>query len=251
MERKLKMHLSTDGIIIKEKIAGENDKYIVALTRKAGIINAFARGTRRIKNKNASSSSLLCYSELTFFKSRDTYHLDEASAKEVFFELRGDIVRLSLAQYFCELALCLAPEECEAEEFLRLMLNSLHFLSKSSRPMDCIKAIVELRMLCLAGYMPDITGCTCCGGDEDDIMYFDPKGGVIYCEKCRKNAARLIALNRTVLAAMRHISYSEFDRLFSFTLPDDTAKTLSKVTEKFLLNQTERGYKTLDFYHTL
>lgn len=245
------MHLSTDGLIIRENIAGENDKYIVALTRKYGIINAYARGTRRLNNRNAAGSALLCYSELTFFKSKDTYKLDEASPKNVFFELRSDIVRLSLAQYFCELALCLAPEECEAEEFLRLMLNALHFLCSGGRPADCIKAVVELRMLCLAGYMPDITCCAVCGGDKDDTMYLDTKGGQLFCGSCKPSSEGVIPVNRTVLAAMRHICYCEFDKLFSFTLPENTAKALSRTTERFLQHQTERGYKTLDFYNSL
>lgn len=245
------MHLSTDGIIIKETIAGENDKYIVALTRHAGLVNAYARGARRIKSRNASSSGLLCYSDLTFFKGKDTYKLDEASAKEVFFDLRSDIVKLSLAQYFCELALCLAPEGCEAEEFLRLMLNALHFLCKGTRDANCIKAVFELRMLCLAGYMPDLTACCACHKDEDDILYFDTRGGVLYCAGCRPQLGGLIPVNRTILAAMRHIAYSEFDRLFRFTLPEITAKELTRVTERFLIHQVERGFNTLDFYHTL
>lgn len=245
------MHLSTDGIIIKETPAKENDKFITALTRHQGLVNAYARGTRRIKNRNATGSGLLCYSDLTFFKSKDTYQLDEASAKEVFFDLRSDIVRLSLAQYFCELALCLAPEGCEAEEFLRLMLNALHYLCKGSRPENVIKAVYELRLLCLAGYMPDLTACSVCNKDEDDILYFDTRGGVLYCPGCRPQGGGLIPINRTILAAMRHIAYSEFDRLFRFTLPEVTAKELTRVTERFLLHQVERGFNTLDFYHTL
>lgn len=245
------MHLSTDGIIIREKKAGESDKYIVALTRRGGLISAYARGTQKIKSKNAPATSLLCYSDLTFFKSKGTYQLDEASAKEMFFPLRGDIVKLSLAQYFCELALCLAPEESEAEEFLRLMLNAFTFLESGRRAQDCIKAIVELRMLSLAGYMPDLTECAGCGKDDGGQMYFSMENGQIFCENCHMEAGRSLPVDRTVLAAMRYIIYSPFDRLFHFSLPDDAAKELTRVTERFLLEQTDRHFNTLDFYHSL
>lgn len=245
------MHLSTDGIIIKENIAGENDKYIIALTRERGLVNAYARGTRSLKNRSASATSLLCYSNLTFFKSRDTYKLNEASAIEMFFPLRSDIEKLSLAQYFCELSLCLAPEESEAEEFLRLVLNALHFLCKGTRENIFIKSIVELRMLSLAGYMPDLTCCGECGRDEDDIMYFGLEDGRIFCEEHKSAATRKVPLSRTSLAAMRHIIYSEFERLFSFSLPEQAARGVSAAAENFLLYQTERGFKTLDFYKSL
>ena len=35
----------------------------------------------------------------------------------MFFSLRTDFEKLSLAQYFCELALALAPEKMEAGDF--------------------------------------------------------------------------------------------------------------------------------------
>ena len=50
---------------------------------------------------------------------------------------------------------------------------------------------------------------------------------------------------------MRHIVYSDFERLFRFSMPEKAAAALSRVTERFLLEQTELGYKTLDFYHSL
>ena len=244
------MHLSTDGIIVRENIASENDKYIVALTRSNGLVSAYARGVRNIKNRNASGCGLLCYSDLTFFKSRDTYKLDEAAPKEVFWGLREDIAKLSLAQYFCELCLSLAPEESEAEDYLRLMLNALAFLAKGDKAPDLIKAVVELRMLTLSGYMPDLACCAACGEDTGGRMLFSAREGRIFCTRHRPGVGE-IPLDRTLLAAMRHIVYTDFGRLFRFSMPEKATAALSRVTERFLLEQTERGYKTLDFYHSL
>ena len=244
------MHLSTDGIIVRENIASENDKYITALTRSNGLVSAYARGVRNLKNRNASGCGLLCYSDLTFFKSRDTYKLDEAAPREVFWGLREDIVHLSLAQYFCELCLTLAPEGSEAEEYLRLMLNALAFLSKREKDPNLIKAVVELRMLTLSGYMPDLSRCAVCGEDTDDRMAFSAREGRIFCTKHRPGVGEIL-LDRTLLAAMRHIVYTDFDRLFRFSMPEKSAAALARATERFLLQQTERGYKTLDFYHSL
>ena len=51
-----------------------------------------------------------------------------------------------------------------------------------------------------------------------------------------------------VLAAMRHIVYGDPKRLFSFSLGEKGLKTLSGITEAYLLTQMERGFQTLDFY---
>ena len=50
---------------------------------------------------------------------------------------------------------------------------------------------------------------------------------------------------------MRHISYSENEKLFSFTLGEESLNMLSDVTEKFLLAQTSKKFKTLDFYKVM
>ena len=57
----------------------------------------------------------------------------------MFFSLRTDFEKLSLAQYFCELALALAPEKTEAGDFLRLVLERLVFLGKGKLPAAQIK----------------------------------------------------------------------------------------------------------------
>ena len=74
---------------------------------------------------------MFCYSKLSLYKTKDSYIIDEAEPIETFFGLREDLERISLAQYFSELIMTLVQEEEIAEEYLRLMLNSLHFLSKA------------------------------------------------------------------------------------------------------------------------
>ena len=50
---------------------------------------------------------------------------------------------------------------------------------------------------------------------------------------------------------LRHIIYSEFSKLYNFSLPAPQAVQLANISEKYLKNQVERGFTTLDFYHSL
>lgn len=244
------MRLNTDGLIIREQHIGENDRLITILTREKGVVRAFASGARGIKSKLASATQLLCYANLSLFRSKDTYRVNEAQALEVFFKLRGDIEKLSLAQYFCELAGCLAPEEDTAEDYLRLMLNALQFVSDGAYPTGQVKSIVELRMLTLAGYMPDLTACAECGQYEARDMFLDCASGRLFCGK-HCPPGRYTLLSAGVLAAMRHIVYADFSRLFFFTLPEQGVKELCGVCEQYLRVQLERSLPTLEFYHSL
>ncbi|MBE6766907.1 MAG: DNA repair protein RecO [Ruminococcaceae bacterium] len=245
------MSIATDGLVIRVNNVGEYDRIVSVLTADYGIIRAFVHGARSLKNKNASATSLLSYSHFTFSKKRDTYTITDSAVNKIFFNLRGDIVKLSLAQYFCEIAENLAPVEDEAKEYLRIMLNSLHFLSESARPSAMLKAITELRMLAISGYTPDIVACRECACYEADTMFFDAINGELYCPDCRPPVANLLPIGKGVLAAMRHIVYSSFDKLYNFSLPDESLDNLSHITETFLLSQIEHRFTALEFYKNL
>ncbi|HOB36395.1 MAG TPA: DNA repair protein RecO [Candidatus Avimonas sp.] len=246
--------MTTDALIIRENNnIGESDRFVTALTREFGVIRASAKGARNIKNRNLAATQLLSYSRLSLHRGRDKYIIQDAKPITVFFELRGEIEKLALAQYFCDLTAVLAPQEEPAEDFLRLMLNSLHFLAQGSREPKLIKAVLELRMLSLAGFMPDLSACALCGALNSDTMLLLPSEGRIVCRKCvndRQSSGGLV-LSPDGLAAMRHIIYSEFEKCFSFKMSETGLESLSRCAEVYMLSQLGRGFKTLDFYNTI
>ena len=245
------MRLTTDALIIRENNnIGEADRFVTALTRELGLVRASARGAQNMKNRNASATQLLSYSRLTLFKGREKYIIDEAEPLRIFFDLRADIEKLALAQYFCELAGVLAPSEEPAEEFLRLLLTALHLLGAGKRDPRLIKAVTELRLLALAGYMPDLTACRACGGTDSPVMWLSLTAGNLTCDACPRPGGA-VALPPNILAAMRHGLSRELEKAFSFTMQDASLTELSRAAEAFLLAQLQRGFRTLDFYHSL
>lgn len=240
-----KLRITTDGLVIKETNIRDNDRLITVITRDIGVINAFVRGAKNIKSRRSPATSLLAFSNFNLECKGDTYTVTEASVNKIFFTAGSDIVVLSIAQYFCELCNILRPVEGEAEEFLRLILNSLHFLTENKRSPELIKAITELRVAVIAGYAPNLIACDGCGKFEDAVMYFKFDDGTLYCSNCRKE--NCVSVTLTVLQAMRHIVYSKFDSLYSFEIPEADAKQLSKLCEKYITYQTEHKFTTLEF----
>ena len=245
------MRFTTEALVIKESNIGENDRLVTLLTREMGVIRAFAAGAKSIKSKKGAATGLLAYSSFTILKKNDTYKIYEATPIKIFFGAGGDIVKLSLSQYFCELSAVLVPRETNSEEYLRLILNSLHFLIFEDRNPYLIKAITELRLAVISGYSPNLVACDGCGKFEDDIMNFCIQDGQLYCNDCKLSSIQTVPLERTIVSAMRHIVYSKFASLYSFDIPEDAAKKLSKITEKYIVMQTEHHYYTLDFYNSI
>ncbi|MEE0929074.1 MAG: DNA repair protein RecO [Acutalibacteraceae bacterium] len=240
-----------DGLIIREQNIGDNDKLVTILSRNNGVISAYAAGAKNIKSKKGAATTLLSYSSLTLKKKGESYRITEATPIQVFFKTGSDIEALSLAQYFCELTLYHANEDENSETVLRLILNALHFICEKKRNIHLIKAIVELRLMTLIGYMPNLVACKKCMNFEEDIMYFDTAEGCLYCSGCAAYEQSFAVINATLLSSLRHIVYSDFNKLFAFTLPDDASVALSGITEKYLINKTEQNIKTLKFFNSL
>lgn len=246
------MQIKTQGLIIREQTVGESDRLVTVLTQDEGVVRAFARRAKNLKDSKNSATGLLCYSRLNLYKGRDKYIINDAFPIEVFFGLRQDIVRLALAQYFCGLAFEVVPDGVESGEYLRLVLNALHFLSEGTRPPELLKPIVELRMLSLAGYMPDLICCAQCGTYEAERMFFKVNRGAIYCQDCYlDNGDPSAVLSPSALTAMRHIIYSDFEKIFSFSLTGTSLQELSTAVEAYTVHILQKRPKTLDFYQSL
>lgn len=242
------MKLKANGIVIKENSFGESNRVITILTAEYGVIRAFVHGASSLKNRNITATSLLSYSSFSLTQTNDTYRVDEASSNEIFFSLRSDIEKVSLAQYFCELFAFFAPAEADATEYLRLILNSLSFLAKGSKDIRLIKAVTELYLLKLCGYMPDITSCAECGV-TDGKFSFNLREGVILCNDCSGNSG--ISLSGGALTAMRYILFAPFEKIYSFSVSQATLNEIAFVIEKFLLLEADRDFKTLSFYNSI
>lgn len=246
------MKISTDGLIIGEQDIGEKDRLVTVLTREKGIIRAFVKNCKSLKSSKGTATRLLCYSRLSVFFGRDTYIIDDAVCKEMFINLRNDIINMSLAQYFCEIALYFSPQETNAESYLKLMLNALYLLSNNKRLLPVIKSAVEFRIMSYSGYMPNLVSCSECNCYENEIMYFLPRSGKLICKDCiSSNREYKIALDMSVVTAMRYCIYAEPKKMFNFKLPQSKLKLLEKCSEEYIMYITEHKFKTLDFYKNI
>ena len=229
------MHISTQGLVLREVNYKESDKLLTVLTAEGGKRTVKARGCRR------KGSPLAAAAQLT---------LNEAESLQQFWRVRSDLERLSLASYFAEVMEAVAVEGRPDPPALSLILNSLYALDRLNRPLELVKAAFELKLMCLEGYEPLLDACAVCGAPEPEPPLFHLNEGVLCCAACRAEAGEgaAVPLEGGALAAMRHIVYGDPKRLFSFRLEGAGLSCLSHVCQRFLTTQLDRGFRTLDFY---
>lgn len=244
------MKVSANGLVIWEVKTGEADRVITILTER-GVVSAYAKGSLRPKNKLTSPTAMLSYSNFELFSGKNMYTVDDALSKERFISLFSDMERYSLAVYFCELMKFLAPIEDDATEYLSLMLNSLFLLNEGKKDILLVKAVFELSVMSISGYMPDLTACNECGEFNAGKLYFNIADGIWLCESCANKLGKPINCSGTLLSAMRHVIYSEKGKIFSFDLGADALKQLNEMTSRFVVNHIDRTLTTLDFLSTI
>ena len=115
-----------------------------------------------------------------------------------------------------------------------------------------IKAVTELRLCALSGYMPDLLMCPRCGVYEAEEMYFI-LNGQIFCSNCfEKNPLpQGTKISKSLALALRHLVFAEDKKLFSFSLSEKSLERLSDITEEYLSRKVERNFATLQFYKTV
>ncbi len=241
------MRMNTDALVLRVTDTGESDRLVTLLTSDYGVLRAFANRAKKINSRMHGATQSLCYGDFSIYKNRDSYIIDDAVSKEVFFGLRDNIEKLALSQYFCSLAAELVPEMEPSRDYLRVILNSMHLLEGQRRSNDFLKAVTELKFMAFSGFMPDLTGCSKCGNEPSGEMFFNVNDGCVYCKGCASGEK----INSTVLAAMRHVCANPIERIYSFSLPEQDEKRFAQVCERFLLSQTGKSFKTLEFYKSL
>ena len=245
------MYLTVQGLVLRVVNYNDTDALLTVLTRQCGKLTVKARGLRRKNSPLIAPCQLLAYGEFTLFEYRGMYTINEAHAIELFQQLRNNLSGLSLGTYFAQVADVVSQQDAPDPELLSLVLNCLYGLSKLCLPEDQVKAVFEFRCACLAGYMPDLSGCFQCGAAAPDR--FDISQGVLECAACRNMNSTGIRMPVTpgVLDAMRYICSCDPRQLFNFSVGKKTLSELAQISESYFTTQLERGFSALDFYKSL
>ncbi len=246
------MFLDTDALVLREVRYKEADRILTLYSASQGKITVRARGALRKNSKLTAATQQLTYTDFTLFSNKDRWSVNEAVVKEDFHGLREDITALALGSYIAECVEAVSVENEPEEGVLQLILNTLYAISHRLYPQRKIKAAFELRLMGLLGYEPNLECCSVCGAELPEAPVFFVSEGMIRCRSCSgAGKGPRFPLGEEALAAARYVLHAPAKRLYSFTVSDEALKALSAVAEAWLLQNTDRNFGTLEYYHSL
>lgn len=249
--------ISVKAIVLKETNYKDTDKLVTVLTDRLGLLTLRCRGVRSLKSRRFASAQQFVYSDMVLSEKRGRYALEEAEPIESFFALRGRFEAIAMANYFAEVVSSVTVEGEDESAVLSLFLNSLYILSeKRDEPYRKVKAVFELRLAALLGFLPSVASCGECGR-EDGLCWFNIAGGVTLCDGCACGETPdvlervLVPIDAPTLSLVRYITEARDRRIFAFRCDDRLLSTLGAFSEKYLLYHLGRSFETLSFLQPL
>ncbi|NLB16505.1 MAG: DNA repair protein RecO [Clostridiales bacterium] len=248
------------GLVLRETPVKDADKFLTVMSDNRGKISVYAYGARAWKNTIFGAAQLGVYSEMVIEQKGDFLTLKEASILDSFSNIRTDLLKSALTQYLCDLTCEVSPEEVRETGTMSLILNALFCLSKTDKDHRLIKGAFEMRLMCEAGFQPQLNICDGCGKTEIGTAYFDMENGCAICPDCYSTFTPeqlyyedgrlkpIKPVSPAVLEALRYITSADGKKVFSFRIDEALFPEFSAICESYCLYQVDRKFKTLDFY---
>jgi len=239
------------GLVLREVEFGDYDRYLTLLTADGRRLEVLCKGVRRMKRQNAAARQL-CWSEFILLERDGKYKLREAYLLHSFFPLAENIESFALACYLCELASAFTDYDIDHPDICLVLLHALYNIERGKRKPELIKSAFEWRVMVEAGYSPDFSVCGVCGEriTRYPICFSVPAGQAAHI-KCAERVGGWVRLWEATSRAIEHIRLAEPKRVFAFELTGPACVQFCGITEQFVLYHLERGFDSLDFYHSL
>ncbi len=234
--------IKTTGFIIRATTVGDYNKMLTVISPSLGKISVWAKGVKSMRSKSGAAVSPLCYSEFVLTKKGDAYTLSQASLIENFYHLRESVRKLAYAMYFAELTGLLTEEMMAADDILKLLLNTLHYLERDKKSPEELRGIFELKIACCSGFTPCAACCVSCG---EDAGWFDVRAGGTVCGECRSESA--IEISKPALELMRFYIGGRLYDVLTKSVDTSALEEVLRISEDFLAEQIDRKIPTLDY----
>ena len=222
------------GLVLRVYEEKGANRTLSLLTAERGVLRAAAFGAGKTGSPLAGAAQAFAYADFTMLSRRGSYRVEEAATIETFRGLTRDIARFSLASYFSELLCDICPAGTECGEILQLALYALWALERKKRETELVRAAFTFRLMCIAGYAPDLDGSGSCFLASEGRL--DSRGA---------------ALTPGALAALRHIAECPAEKVFAFSLGGESLAALGCACEQYTRVCSDRDYPTLDYYQKM
>ncbi len=245
------MKETVTGMVLSAMPVGEYDLRLLLLTKERGKITAFASGAKRTNSPYRAGSRPFSFGSFEVLAGRNAYKLVGMNISNYFEGLLKEIEDTYLAFYCLEIADYYGREGIDGSESLNLLYATFRALERNQISKKLIKSIYELKSLAINGEQAAVGSCYSCG-EEEGTFAMDLPARVIYCSHCAPRVSRpMIPLSKTVLYALRYVTYMPIGKLYHFQLKEEEEKNFNDLANRLFIGVVHKDFKSLGMLESL
>ena len=238
----------TEAVIFKTTPFSEADLIVTAFTLDYGLVNAFAKSSRKIKSRFGSSLEPLTYAKISFWGREESTlpRLTQSDIIKPFQSLRERSGHFFRVMEIIELTLGLLAEREINRECFHLLITTLNRIENGrSENGEVFNTILyKLRLLDMVGYGPRLEGCARCG--TSGYNFYISHGSII-CGTCAQGMDSPMRLSLGLIrlyASLRKWDISKIDRI---KMTGTLLAELSEVLNSHIQHTIAKPLKTKAF----
>ena len=187
----------TEAVVLRSFRLGEADRVLHLYTLARGRVGAVAKGIRKTKSRFGARLEPLSHVELMLHEG--TGELQTVTGVELLHShhaAREQRYPLGVGLVGAEAMLRLFTEQEANPRAFQALTRFLELLDElpahTTRPaLDPLALSFQLKLLWLSGYLPHLTSCANCGGEDVPLVGYSPAAGGAVCAACRADALAL------------------------------------------------------------
>lgn len=194
--------LSSPAVLLRRVDHGDYDLILTFFTPSRGRLSAIAKAAKKSAKRFSGVLELFSVLEIvcSYGRKKGLPVLQEATLKQGFAGIRGDLLRTAYASYWAQLICEWSEEGQPVEPLYKLFLHCLDRLDKGQGVPAEISLLFQIRFLGIAGLAPNFSGCRKCGRPIAAFnaagCFFDMTGGAIVCDSCGSAQGRRLELSK-------------------------------------------------------
>ena len=238
------------GMVLSAMSVGEYDRRIVLLTTDRGKISGFARGAKKSGSGLTAAAQPFVFGEFMVYQGKSSYTFVSAKVSDYFAPLREDMEALCYGSYFLEMADYYGRENEDDRQMLALLYLAVKAVIRKAVPLRLIRCIFELKIMTLQGEYPQFFGCTACGKQEE-LEYFSLRRRGMLCAEHGAGESGTLRIGKTAWHAAQYIVTSPVEKLFSFSIPEESIGELESVVSRWRSLIIDKPFKSLEMLDLL
>lgn len=246
------MLILTEGFVLRSRKYKEADNLLTIFTRKAGKINAVAKGAFRPKSSLLAGTQAFSYSEFVLYKGRSLYTVRQCDVKEIFYPLREDLKKLSYAAYLIELIESVITEGQTNNEVFDLLGETLYILKERDIEINSIVRAFEIKLMNYIGYRPYLANCVHCSNKQSVSWKFSAEQGGLLCSLCSNIDPLAVKIGNTTIKLAIYLLTRNMEEIRNLKISKYLNEELGKILKQYILTYTNKyNFKSLEMAEKL